>query len=88
MAIVFSATELKLSTSAGNGCTSAKPLGGSYLQTKEIDYTITENILSFELKGQTLKITLDEENKTFSFSETVDVAGFTTRMSGTFNVVK
>ena len=88
MAIVFSATELKLSTSAGYGCTSAKPLGGSYLQTKEIDYTITENILSFELKGQTLKITLDEENKTFSFSETVDVAGFTTRMSGTFNVVK
>lgn len=88
MAIVFSATELKLSTSAGNGCTSAKPLGGSYLQTTEIDYTITENILSFELKGQTLKITLDEENKTFSFSETVDVAGFTTRMSGTFNVVK
>lgn len=88
MAIVFSATELKLSTSAGYGCTSAKPLGGSYLQTKEIDYAITENILSFELKGQTLKITLDEENKTFSFSETVDVAGFTTRMSGTFNAVK
>lgn len=88
MAIVFSATELKLSTSAGYGCTSAKPLGGSYLQTKEIDYTITENILSFELKGKTLKITLDEENKTFSFSETVEVAGFTTRMSGTFNVVK
>lgn len=88
MAIVFSATELKLSTSAGYGCTSAEPLGGSYLQTKDIDYTITENILSFELKGQTLKITLDEENQTFSFSEMVDVAGFTTRMSGTFNVVK
>ena len=88
MAIVFSATELKLSTSAGSGCTSAEPLGGSYLQTKDIDYTITENILSFELKGQMLKITLDEENKTFSFSETVDVAGFTTRTSGTFNAVK
>lgn len=88
MAIVFSATELKLSTSAGSGCTSAKPLDGSYLLTKDIDYTITENILSFELKGQTLKITLDEENKTFSFSEMVDVAGFTTRMSGTFNAVK
>lgn len=88
MAIVFSATELKLSTSAGSGCTSAKPLDGSYLQTKDIDYTITENILSFELKGKTLKITLDEENKTFSFSKTVDVAGFTTRTSGTFNVVK
>lgn len=88
MAIVFSATELKLSTSAGYGCTAAKPLEGSYLQTNEIDYTITENILSFELKGQTLKITLDEENKTFSFSEMVDVAGFTTRMSGTFNAIK
>lgn len=88
MAIVFSATELKLSTSAGSGCTAAKPLEGSYFQTNEIDYTITENILSFELKGQTLKITLDEENKTFSFSETVNVAGFTTRTSGTFTAVK
>ncbi len=88
MAIVFSATELKLSTSVGYGCTSAKPLGGNNIQANDVDYAITDNILSFELKGKTLKLSLDEEHNTFSFSETIDVAGFTTRKSGTFNVVK
>ncbi len=88
MAIVFSATELKLSTSVGYGCTSAKPLGGNNILENDVDYTITDNTLSFELKGETLKLSLDEENNTFSFSETIDVAGFTTGTSGKFSVVK
>lgn len=88
MGIVFSATERTLSCSVGTDASATKPLGGYYLNENNVAYTIEDGILTFELKGVEVKLTLDEANSSFKFVRSYDINEFTTVPSGTFDMAK
>ena len=86
--IVFSANEMKLSTSAGFGVSEAKPLGGSKRKNTDVPYTIDGTMLKVTLNDVAVQIELDEENNTFNFvANDKSVDGYTLRRGVKFKVV-
>lgn len=86
--IVFSANEMKLSTSAGFGVSEAKPLGGSKRKNTDVPYTIDGTMLKVTLNDVAVQINLDEENEQFSFANADTVEEYTLRHSAVFKAVK